>query len=349
MKTYDEIRKSMEDEYRRLSGNEPADASDIGIRLKVLAGEIFSLYASLEWLKNQIYPETASGEFLERHCGQRGIRRAGAQKAAGALEFSRAKALDYDIIIPEGTVCASDSALEYATTEIGRIVKGTTSATVPAAAVNGGREYNCGKNVVNTLLTSVAGIEKATNPQVFTGGTDEEDDARLRERLLESYGAVPDGANAAYYKRLAAEHEGVTSAAVANPAPGLVEVYLWGNGAPPPAGVVSAVAEEFARKRELNVKVTVGAAQPYAFACTVYIKPRAGVGMDAARTYVTGAVEAYFENKKVGDAVLKPDIGRYIFENAPVENYYIPGIVADYRGEPSKIPVMGLLNILELS
>lgn len=348
MKTYDEILKSMEEEYRRLSGNEPRDASDIGIRLKVLAGEIYSLYASVEWLKTQIYPQTAQGQYLERHCGERGIRRAEALKAVGRLEFSRGEALDYDLIIPEGTVCASDSSLEYVTTEIGRILKGTLSVSIPAAAVSGGREYNCGKNVVNTLLTSVAGVEKVTNPQVFTGGADRETDEQLRARLLESYDALPDGANKAYYRQLAMAHEGITSAAVAGDS-GVVKIYLWGNGAPPEAGAVSAVAAEAAEKRELNVRVEAAAATPKELTYMVYVKPKPGVSMQAASTYVNSAVEAYFENKKVGDPVLKSDLGRFILENAPVEDYMIPSAIADHPGDPSVKPVLGILNILELS
>ena len=42
MKTYDEIYRSMAEKYAELTSVMPDENSDLGIRLRVLAGEIYS-------------------------------------------------------------------------------------------------------------------------------------------------------------------------------------------------------------------------------------------------------------------------------------------------------------------
>lgn len=49
--TYESILSRMQDRFQELAGFPADDASDIGIRLKVLAGELFSACTNLDWLK----------------------------------------------------------------------------------------------------------------------------------------------------------------------------------------------------------------------------------------------------------------------------------------------------------
>ena len=49
METYDEIYGRMKNAYERETGDSFNEVSDIAIRLKVLAGEIFKLQTNLEW------------------------------------------------------------------------------------------------------------------------------------------------------------------------------------------------------------------------------------------------------------------------------------------------------------
>ena len=52
--TYESILSRMQDQFQELAGFPADDASDIGIRLKVLAGELFSACTNLDWLKRQV-------------------------------------------------------------------------------------------------------------------------------------------------------------------------------------------------------------------------------------------------------------------------------------------------------
>lgn len=54
--TYESILSRMQGRFQELAGFPADDASDIGIRLKVLAGELFSACTNLDWLKRQVFP-----------------------------------------------------------------------------------------------------------------------------------------------------------------------------------------------------------------------------------------------------------------------------------------------------
>ena len=77
LESYKEILERMRAKYIEESGNKPEDVSDIGIRLRVMAGEVYRLQARMDWLWKQAFPETADGAQLDLHGAQRGLVRGG--------------------------------------------------------------------------------------------------------------------------------------------------------------------------------------------------------------------------------------------------------------------------------
>ena len=61
---FEEIYAHMAAEYKTLAGVEPEDAADVSIRLKVLAGELYTVLCAAESLKLNCFPQTATGEAL---------------------------------------------------------------------------------------------------------------------------------------------------------------------------------------------------------------------------------------------------------------------------------------------
>ena len=106
--TYEEIRARMAAEYAAQAGFAPDDASDAGIRIRVLAGEIYTALCMLETVRAASFPQTASGEALQRVQLER-LTRKPAVRAEGVLTFSRETPLSYDAEIPKGTVCAASA------------------------------------------------------------------------------------------------------------------------------------------------------------------------------------------------------------------------------------------------
>ena len=111
MQTYDEILNKMTEKYTELSGISPSESSDIGIRLRVLAGEIYSNITNTQWLKRQMFISTADGEYLDMHAAQRGIERRDATCSEGYVTFSVNEARVESISIPKGTVVATFASL----------------------------------------------------------------------------------------------------------------------------------------------------------------------------------------------------------------------------------------------
>lgn len=107
METYDEIYGRMKNAYEHETGDSFNEVSDIAIRLKVLAGEIFKLQTNLEWWKRQMFAVSASGECLDKLASQRGIERKKAMKSTGEITFNISQPCSHDIIIPKGCVVAT--------------------------------------------------------------------------------------------------------------------------------------------------------------------------------------------------------------------------------------------------
>ena len=68
-----EFLQKMQSRYEELTGMKADDASDIGVRLKILAEQLAMLKGQLEEVKRQTFAQTACGEALERHAAARVI------------------------------------------------------------------------------------------------------------------------------------------------------------------------------------------------------------------------------------------------------------------------------------
>ena len=153
---------------------------------------------------------------LDRHADSRGLRRKEAAAAGGVLRFYREGAAAQEIVLPQGLVASTAGAepVRFVTTAEGRIAAGETEALVPAQAEQPGSTGNAAAGSITVLVTAVGSVDGVENPEGFSGGQDAETDDELRSRLLESYHAVSNGSNAAYYRRLALAQDGVASVQV---------------------------------------------------------------------------------------------------------------------------------------
>lgn len=314
----------MQQKFESLAGYSPDEASDIGIRLKVLAGEICSVCAAVDWLKAQTSAKTATGAQLEMRAGERGLSRKPAAAASGTLTFGRGTALWFGASIPKGTVCASSGvgAARYVTTQDATLPQGGLSVDVPAAAEEAGAAGNANSATVTVLVTPPASIETVTNPAAFTGGEDAESDDSLRARLLANCAAPANGTNAAWYRQAAVACDGIHSANVVPRANGVgtAAVYLGGKGAAPSAAQVQAVSDMLDAAKEINVDVTVRAAGTVAVdvACTV---KNGGAGTDAAMvTACRQAILDYFGGLEVGEAAALSAMTAKLFETGLISD-----------------------------
>ena len=321
---YEKILARMKDKFTQLAGYEPDDASDIGIRMKVLAGELYSISCAMDWLCRQTFPQTAEGKQLEYRAMERGLSRKPAAAAEGVLTFSRKTTLWYSAQIPAGTVCASSgkNAARYVTTETAVLPVGSLSVDVAAKAEEAGTGGNANPGSITRMVTPPADMEAVENKAAFAGGTDAESDDDLRARLLDCWREPANGTNAAWYRQLAESCDGVRSARVvprANGA-GTAAVYLGGKGAAVSDEAVQRVRDLLCGKREINVDVAVAAAQTVPVDVTCTVKAAQGQNAQLVKIYSRAAIKKYFYTLGVGDPVVPSAISSAIFATGMVSD-----------------------------
>lgn len=188
--TYDEILDSMKTAFQEEKGETVKNLSDLEMRFKAVASEIYSVFAFGDYILKQGFPQTATGEHLERHGALRGITRKTASPAKGTLTFSLLEETDKGVTIPAGTVCSVSGKpfIQFSTDEAVEIKAGELSAQAAATALKSGDEHNVQANTVTVIVNPPAFVFSVTNEQAFTGGCDPESDEALRERIVSSYG-----------------------------------------------------------------------------------------------------------------------------------------------------------------
>lgn len=353
MESYEEILTRMEETYEQESGHKPRDVSDTGLRLRVLAGELYRLEAELQWIRRQALPHTASGEWLDRHGEMRGVSRKEAAKATGTLRFTRYLPLSFDVVIPKGTVCAlsGEDPVEYETTEDGVLTAGNLTVNVPAQAAAGGTAGNAAAGRVTTLVTQVTGVDYVTNPAAFSGGREREEDENYRTRVLEAYRDLPSGSNAAYYRDAALRWEGISAAEAKPRANGAntVAVYVWGDGAAPSASTIAGLQDDLNRRREVGVTVTVQAASQSAVNVSLRIKTPVGGDASLAKAEAERAVRDYFARLTLGSPVYLLDLQRAVLDAVPLTKLEMGTTMRDMAGNPAVLPVLGSFVVEEVA
>ena len=352
MTSYEEILGRMTDTFSEQAGFVPDRASDIGMRLRVLAGEIHGLLGELDWLHRQSFPQSAVGQELDYHAETRGLKRKSAVRARGELTFRREEALWYDVEISAGTVCSTlgSGGLRYRTTEAATLPAGELFITAPAEAEEGGDAYNVSTSRVSVLITPPAGINGVSNEVAFQGGVDGEEDDALRERLLKSYAEIPNGTNAAFYRDHVLRYEGISTVSVVPMGRGVgtVDIYVACNGGIPENGLMAEIQSDLEKLREICVDVQVLPAALVNTSVFMTVKPKAGYGMSEVRADCIEAINQYFAGLAIGESALLAGIGRAIFALEGVENYsFVTNMCSDKHVNHTQLAVPGQVGIAQ--
>lgn len=326
-KTYEEILQEMTDLFQSRSGFYPDNASDIGIRLKVLASQIYSLNYKLNWIWKQSSPLSATGEFLDNHASQKGLTRREGRYAEGELTFYVTEPLASDKDIEQGTIAATNtlvSAKRFETIAAATISAGETSVKVPARAVEIGLEGNVSAGSIKVIENGESGLF-VTNENAFTSGAQPETDEELRKRILETYSKPAFGANVNYYKALALSDSEVVSAGVvpAYNGAGTVKVALEVADPATSEAVINRVSALLNAEREMGIVTTVTAAETYNLGVTGDITLKDGCSASEAIEKCENIIRQYIQSLGVGDAFIKADIYKLIMECEEVKNFVL--------------------------
>ena len=347
MKTVESIYEEMLEQFGARTGLEPAEGCDLAARLYAAAAQVCALYVQADWVARQAFPQTAQGEYLDRHAQLRGLERKGAVAAQGTVRFTAGETAAEDRPIPLGTVCMTAGLVRFETTREGVISAGELTADVPVRALSAGTAGNVGAGTIVSMAVAPVGVASCSNPEPCVGGEDPEEDEGLRARVLDTFRRLPNGANAAFYEQGALSFEGVAAAAVV-PRPrgtGSVDVVVAVPSGLPGEALLEELTNYFQARREIAVDVQVRAPETVTVDVAVQVQAREGWDWTQVKTGVEQALQGWFTGKSLGRRVLLAQLGSLIYGCDGVENYAITAPAADVAVEADQLPLLGTLTV----
>ena len=187
--TFDEIIQSMKKAYKAELGEEVMANSIEEKKLQAVASELYALSCYGDFILKQAFVQTASGEYLDMHAALRNCERKRGTKAKGVLNFGVYEESDSDIIIEKGTVCSKifEPLIQYTTDETAVLKAGEKYVTVACTALENGEKYNAEIGEVCVLVNPPSKIGYAENYKPINGGSDDENDNTLRQRVINTF------------------------------------------------------------------------------------------------------------------------------------------------------------------
>lgn len=190
------------------SGSAVLRRSVIYIISITIGGAIHMIYGYLDFISKQLFPSTATGEFLDRWASIWGVIRKPADFARGQVIFTGVDGT----LIPMNREMQRPDGVKYTVWQDAYITGGT--ATVRVTANEAGEDGNVNPGVKLSLITPIAGVqsEGEVDTSGLFGGINVEQDEPLRSRLLQRIQNPPAGGSRADFERWALEISGVTRA-----------------------------------------------------------------------------------------------------------------------------------------
>lgn len=347
MKELETIYREMLEDYSGKTGLAVSDMGDMSVRLYAMASQVYSLWVQSEFMKKQAFPHTATGEYLELHASVRGLSRADSACAFGIIRFCLNEAAYARISFSSGVRCLTAAGTEYVTTQDGTIEQGESYCEVQAVAASPGTAGNVPAGSITIMALAPNGVSSCYNPQGFTGGADAEDDEQLRERVLNTYRKLPNGANAAYYETTVLGVEGVASVSVLPKSRGIgtVDIVIAALDGIPGGELIGTVQQLLDSQREICVDIQVLAPEAVNMDIGLSVKVADGYEAQSVLQKVQTALRSYFTGQLLGGDVLLAALGYAVFSVGGVENYAFSAPSADIKISNTQLPVIGAISI----
>lgn len=195
----------LRDLKNQLPDADTAPDSDYFVRASSVASVAEGLYQHQAWVVRQIFPDTADNDYLALHARTRGLKKKPPTTAKGLAGISGSPGS----VLPAGSQIRGERLAVTTTADV-KLTAGT--ADVPVTAVQSGVSGNLDTQVMAELVSAPMGINGRVVVKSLVGGTDEESDGELLDRLLDIIRRPPAGGNRYDYRRWAMEVPGVSSA-----------------------------------------------------------------------------------------------------------------------------------------
>lgn len=280
------INTALADLLSRLGVDDALRRADAQVQARVLAGGLTGLYGYISWVAQQIIPDTAEAEYLDRWANIWGVPRKPASASTGSVSFT----VQAGAVVPSGTILQALDGARYATTTD---ASGTAPTyTAPVQAVVAGAAGNRSTGQVLALISPIAGVQATAVAGALDGGADIETDDALRQRLITRISNPPQGGSSADYVEWALSVAGVTRAWCypEELGPGTVTVRFMRDNdltAIPDAGEVATVQAYIDNLRPVTAHVTVVAPISSAVNFTISLSPDTPANRAAVQAELT--------------------------------------------------------------
>lgn len=319
--------------------------SNLGLIAKIISACTHGLYGYLAFIAEQILPDTAITQYLDRHASLwLSVPRKPASYATGQVIFTGAEG----VVIEADTVLIRADGIEYTTLADVTISAGQAIASVES--LTAGQITNSAASTSLSLASPIAGINASVtvNSAAISGGADQEQDDALRARVKSRIQSPPHGGALHDYKAWALEVAGVTRAWVYPNELGLGTVvvrFVRDNDASliPDSGEVATVQAYIEPLRPVTAQLTVVAPVPVAIDFSIALTP--------ATLAAKAAVEAELKDlllreAEPGGTILISHIREAISIAAGETNYNMTTPSADITRTTGQISVMGAITWL---
>ncbi len=293
------------------------------------------------------------GDYLKNLAAFKGVAALDPQKATVKTLWRLAEARESATAIPQGSRITASYDVYFETTEYHEIPAGETEIEITMTCTEAGEKGNgFMPNELTVLVDPVAFIASVTNTDTSSGGTDEESDQSLAERVYlapSSYStAGPDDAYIYWAKQLSDE---IGDVLATSPTPGVVDIrFTLSDGSLPDESWIERMEEQLRQrgKRPLTDYVQVSAPDTasYDIDVTYYINTSDSDQAVAIQSQAAQAVQDYIEWQA-------GKIGRDIEPGTLIQYMKKAGVKRVDVNEPeftvipdTAIPVLGQCNII---
>jgi uncharacterized phage protein gp47/JayE len=328
---------SLEAPDRRVDARSPN--SVLSVLSRVVALALYEAWLYQRALAEDLMPDTARADMLERHANVWGVTRLPASVAVGSVAFTGADGT----VIPAGSELIAAGGVVVVTTASRTIASGTASA--PVRAAQGGAAGNLVEGAVLPLAAPIAGVlpQSATVAAPgLAGGADVEDDEALRARLLARIRQRPHGGAGFDYEDWSrAASPDVAHVAVYGNWAGLgtvgIVIGMRGPRAPSPEEL-AAIDAYIQPLRPVTAVLAVIAAEPVPVDISLVLTP----DTVATRQAVEAALQTYFaKDARIGQPLARSRISEAISAAAGEYSHVLIAPAADLAFDPAELPVLG--------
>ena len=309
--------------------------------------KIWELLQSLNAVIPIAFVDETSGIYIDKRANEFGIERKKGTKAQATMKFTG----KIGTVIEKNNIFLTEDGYEYILTESVNIGdNGTCEGKVTAAEA--GEIYNTDINTIINQYKTINGLVSVTNTTAAVGGTNDETDKSLVNRLYEYWQLPATSGNVYHYKQWAKEVDGVGDAKI---------FPLWnGNGT---VKVVIASSEMLSCGEEIvnNCRAHIEELRPIGATVTVEsvleksiniscsCTLNGSVSIDDIKLNIEKKVKEYFKNISFNESTLLYNrIGYIVMDTQGVSdfsNLTINDVTENILIADNEVPVLGALVV----